>query len=300
MQIAAATLLPPLRPRATMYGTSSRRMISLLSTTLTKPTGTPMISAGRSAPAAICSWMEMSAVGALPIAKMQGFGRRAARNLSGMKNRQPLGDLFVKADFTLSEYDQAIIRDELNVKRMAFSDDLKVEYQLKPQLKTVGPKFGKLVGGIRDALASLDGAAAVQELNENGMLRLTVNGEDVELIREDLLIEIAQSEGFVTQADQGVTVMLSTALTPELIEEGFVRELISKIQTMRKEAGFEVMDHIRLYAEGNDAIAGILSKNEEEIRGEVLAEEVACGSLAGYTKEWDINGETVTLGVEKV
>ncbi|MBR2560512.1 MAG: isoleucine--tRNA ligase [Eubacterium sp.] len=224
---------------------------------------------------------------------------RSARNLSGMKNRQPLANMFVKADFTLSDFYQEIILDELNIKHMAFSEDLKVEYALKPQLKTVGPKFGKLVGGIRNALASLDGAAAVQELNETGAVHLDINGEKVELGREDLLIEIAQSEGFVTQADQGVTVMLDTTLTPELIEEGFVRELVSKIQTMRKEAGFEVMDRIIVYSQGNEKIADILENNVDEISHDVLADEIRIGETGGYSKEWNINSEKVTLGVEK-
>ena len=224
---------------------------------------------------------------------------RAARNNSGMKNRQPLSKMFVKADFTLSEFYCEIIEDELNIKSLEFSDDLQVEYSVKPQLKTVGPKFGKLVGAIRNALGSADGAALVKELNENGSVHLELNGENVDLGREDLLIEIAQSEGFVTQADQGVTVMLDTSLTPELVEEGFVRELVSKIQTMRKEAGFEVMDRIRVYAQGNEKIGMILENNADEISGDVLADEIRIGEQAGYTKEWNINGEKVTLGVEK-
>ena len=224
---------------------------------------------------------------------------RSARNLSGMKNRQPLANMFVKADFTLSKFYQEIILDELNIKNMSFTDDLRVEYSLKPQLKTVGPKFGKLVGAIRGALAGLDGADAVQELNETGAVHLNINGEEVALGREDLLIEIAQSEGFVTQADQGVTVMLDTTLTPELIEEGFVRELVSKIQTMRKEAGFEVMDRITVYAQGNEKIADILENNADEISHDVLADEIRIGETDGYSKEWNINSEKVMLGVKK-
>ena len=224
---------------------------------------------------------------------------RAARNISGLKNRQPLSRMLVKADFVLSEYFLQIIRDELNVKAVEFRDDIQVQYSIKPQLKTVGPKFGKLVGGIRKALAEIDGAAAVSELQREGVLTLTADGQKVELTREDLLIDIAQSEGFVTAADQGVTVMLDTSLTPELIEEGFAAELISKIQTMRKEAGFEVTDRIRVYAEGNDKIADILQRNRDRIAKVVLADDLISGRTAGYVKEWNINSEKVTLGVER-
>ena len=225
---------------------------------------------------------------------------RAARNISGMKNRQPLAKMYVKADFVLSDFYCEIIEDELNIKSLEFSEDLQVEYSVKPQLKTVGPKYGKLVGAIRNALSQTDGAALVRELNENGSVHLDLNGETADLGREDLLIEIAQSEGFVTQADQGVTVMLDTSLTPELVEEGFVRELVSKIQTMRKEAGFEVMDRIRVFAQGNEKIAMVLENNADEISHDVLADEIRIGETAGYSKEWNINGEKVTMGVEKV
>ena len=224
---------------------------------------------------------------------------RAARNASGIKNRQPVARMFVKADFTLSNFYTEIIEDELNVRSVEFSDDIRVEYSIKPQLKTVGPKFGKLVGGIRNALAGLDGADAVERLNADGELVIEVNGQSVSLTREDLLIEIAQSEGFVTQADQGVTVMLDTRLTPELVEEGFVAELISKIQTMRKEAGFEVMDRIKVSARGNDRIAKILQDNREKIASVVLADDIVIGETMGYTKSWKINAEEVELGVEK-
>ena len=225
---------------------------------------------------------------------------RAARNTSGLKNRQPLSRMLVKADFSLSDYYLQIILDELNVKTIEFKEDIKVQYSIKPQLKTVGPKFGKLVGAIRKALSEIDGAEAVSELAREGVLTLKAIGEQVQLAREDLLIDIAQSEGFVTAADQGVTVMLDTALTPELIEEGFAAELISKIQTMRKEAGFEVTDRIRVYAAGNDRIGEILQANRERISGVVLADDILYGSVSGYTKEWNINSENVTLGVEKV
>jgi isoleucyl-tRNA synthetase len=224
---------------------------------------------------------------------------RAARNASAIKNRQPLAKMYVKADFVLDSFYTEIVTDELNVKALEFAEDLKVEYSIKPQLKTVGPKFGKLVGGIRQALGALDGAAAVAELNANGVIAIDVNGEKVELAREDLLIETAQTEGFVTQADQGVTVMLDTELTPELVEEGFVAELISKIQTMRKEAGFEVMDRIKVYAQDNEKIASVLTANKEKIAGIVLADDIVIGESTGYVKEWKINSEKVVLGVEK-
>ena len=225
---------------------------------------------------------------------------RAARNLSGMKNRQPLSRMLVKAEFGLSEYDREIILDELNIKALEFSDDLRVDYSLKPQLKTVGPKFGKQVGAIRSALAQANGAETVEELRKTGSITLQIDGGEVSLGREDLLIEIAQTEGFVTEADQGVTVMLDTSLSPELIEEGFVRELVSKIQTMRKEAGFEVTDRIRLFAQGNATIGKILRDNETQIRREVLADEVLIDEIGGYSKEWSINAEKVSLGVEKM
>ena len=225
---------------------------------------------------------------------------RAARNLSGMKNRQPLSRMLVKAEFGLSDYDREIILDELNIKALEFSDDLRVDYSLKPQLKTVGPKFGKQVGAIRSALAQANGAETVEELRKTGSITLQIDGGEVSLGREDLLIEIAQTEGFVTEADQGVTVMLDTSLSPELIEEGFVRELVSKIQTMRKEAGFEVTDRIRLFAQGNATIGRILRDNETQIRREVLADEVLIDEIGGYSKEWSINAEKVSLGVEKM
>lgn len=224
---------------------------------------------------------------------------RAARNASNIKNRQPVARMYVKAGFRLSEADIAIVEDELNVKSVEFSDDIKVEYSLKPQLKTVGPKYGKLVGAIRKALSEMDGAAAVAELSSEGSLSVNAGGTPVSMTRDELLIEIAQVDGFVTQADQGVTVMMDTTLTPDLIEEGFVRELISKIQTMRKEAGFEVMDRITLYAEGNDRITEILGANKDQICREVLADGVVFGETDGYVKDWKINSEDVTLGVRK-
>ena len=225
---------------------------------------------------------------------------RAARNASNIKNRQPLSKMYVKTDTALDDFYTEIVRDELNVGSVEYKNDLRVEYSLKPQLKTVGPKFGKLVGGIRKALAEADGADAVAELNENGSLVLDVDGQQVTLGKEDLLIDIAQTEGYATQSDGTVTVMLDTTLTPELVEQGFVAELISKIQTMRKDAGFEVMDRIRVYETGNDRIADILRRNDERIRKVVLADEIVIGEVKGSVKEWKINSEDVTLGVEKL
>ena len=188
--------------------------------------------------------------------------------------------MFVKAPFDLPEYFADIVKEELNVKEVKFTDDVRsfTSYSFKPQLKTVGPKYGKLLGGIRQALPALDGNAAMDELKANGSLKLDINGSEVVLLEEDLLIETAQTEGHVSMQEGEITVVLDTNLTPELIEEGFVRELISKIQTMRKEAGFEVMDKITVYAQGNDRIAGILSAHEADICQEVLAEGVVIGS----------------------
>ena len=226
---------------------------------------------------------------------------RAARNTAAIKNRQPIGRMFVKAENELSEFYQEIIEEELNVKKVEFTDDVRAftSYSFKPQLKTVGPKYGKQLGNIKNALANLDGNAAMDTLNETGKLTFNFDGTEVELTKDDLLIDTAQMEGFVSEGDNTVTVVLDTNLTPELIEEGLVREIISKIQTMRKEAGFEVMNHIALYASGNERIAQILEKYGDEIREDVLADSILEGQTGGYTKEWNINGETVTLGVEK-
>ncbi len=227
---------------------------------------------------------------------------RACRNTANIKNRQPIGQMFVKAPLALPDYFAEIVRDELNVKKVTFTEDVRnfTTYTFKPQLKTVGPKYGKLLGGIRQALSELDGNAAMDELKEKGALTLNINGSEAVLSEEDLLIETAQMEGYVSEQDNEVTVVLDTNLTPELVEEGLVRELLSKIQTMRKEAGFEVMDQIRLYAQGNDRIAGILNQYGDQIRTDVLAMEIVVGQTAGYVKEWNINGEKVTLGVEKI
>ena len=226
---------------------------------------------------------------------------RACRNASNIKNRQPIGQMFVKADFGLSEFYQEIVADELNVKNIKFTDDVRdfTSYSFKPQLKTVGPKYGKMLGGIKTALNDIDGNAAMDELNATGVLKLDVNGQEIELFKEDLLIDTAQIEGYESVNDNGITVVLDTNLTPELLEEGFVREIISKIQTMRKEAGFEVMDKINIYVDKNDKVIEILQRNKEEITSEVLANEVIFGKINGYCKEWNINGENVELGVEK-
>ena len=226
---------------------------------------------------------------------------RAARNESGIKNRQPIARMMVKAPYEIPEFYQEIITEELNIKKVEMTDDADsfISYTFKPQLKTVGPKFGKLVGGIRKALTEIDGSAAMKELNEEGTLTLDINGVSVVLSRDDLLIDMAQSEGFETQSDGKVTVVLDKKLTPELIEEGFVRELISKIQTMRKEAGFEVMDRIRLYVSGNEKLEKIIRDNSGTIGRDVLADDFTIGGTGGYTKDWKINGEPVTLGVEK-
>ena len=226
---------------------------------------------------------------------------RACRNTANIKNRQPIANMFVKAPKELPEYFADIIRDELNSKKVTFTQDVKdfTSYSFKPQLKTVGPKYGKLLGGIKQALSALDGNQAMDELKDKGSLTLDINGSEVVLYETDLLIDTAQIEGYVSEQDNDITVVLDTNLTPELIEEGFVRELISKVQTMRKEAGFEVMDRIRLYAADNEKILTVLKDHMDEIKDEVLADEIVLGSIAGYEKEWSINGESVRLGVEK-
>ena len=227
---------------------------------------------------------------------------RAARNAANVKNRQPIANMYVKAPKVLSEYFTDIIRDELNSKQVTFTDEVDgfVSYTFKPQLKTVGPKYGKLLGAIRQQLSALDGQAAMKELKETGALRLDIAGDtDVVLTSDDLLIETAQSEDYVTEQDNDVTVVLEIKLTPELIEEGFVNELISKVQTMRKEADFQVMDRIVVYAKGNEKIEQILSAHKEEIESAVLANDIVLGSTSGYEKDWSINGEKVAMAVEK-
>ena len=226
---------------------------------------------------------------------------RACRNSANIKNRQPIGQMFVKAPEKLSGFYIDIIADELNVKKVTFSDDVSAytSYQFKPQLRTVGPKYGKYLKQIQAALAGLDGNKAMAELKADGVLKLDSVSDEVVLSEEDLLITMTQMEGYVSENDNTVTVVLDTNLTPELIEEGFVRELISKIQTMRKEAGFEVMDHIAVSYIADEKVTGIFAKYGEEIKSEVLADAISSGDLKGYEKEWSINGESVQLAVEK-
>ena len=227
---------------------------------------------------------------------------RACRNTANIKNRQPIAAMYVKAPYELSEYFTAIIADELNVKEVKFTDNIEsfISYSFKPQLKTVGPKYGKLLNGIRKALSELDGNKAMAELRANGELKLDIDGNEVVLSEGDLLIETAQMEGYVTESDNDIAVVLDTNLTPELIEEGFVREIISKIQTMRKEAGFEVMDKIQVYVKDNKVIEDIMKAHAEEIQAEVLAEKLITDTTQGYVKSWNINSQEVTFGVEKV
>ena len=227
---------------------------------------------------------------------------RACRNEAAIKNRQPISRMYIKADFTLSEFYQEIIEDELNVKEVVFTDDVRdfTSYTFKPQLRTVGPKYGKQLGGIQKHLAALDGNAAMDELNADGALKFDVDGVAVELTKDDLLIDMAQKEGYVSQEDNKMTVVLDTNLTPELVEEGFVYEIISKIQTMRKESGFEVTDHIRVSINGNDRLSEIARKNKDAISGKVLADELTSGAEYAISKEWNINGENAVIAVERV
>ena len=226
---------------------------------------------------------------------------RACRNTANIKNRQPIGKMYVKAAFELSDFYKDIIADELNVKEVVFTDDVSAftSYSFKPQLRTVGPKYGKKLNAIRQYLGSVDGNAAMNELKTAGKLTFDADGDQVELLEEDLLIDAAQMPGYVSDTEYETTVVLDTNLTPELVEEGFVREIISKIQTMRKEAGFEVMDHIRVYFAQNDKIKTLVDSNNAEIKDEVLANEICFDTIKGYNKEWNINGETVVIGVEK-
>ncbi len=226
---------------------------------------------------------------------------RAARNTANIKNRQPLGKIYATAAKALDKDFCEIIEDELNVKSLEFVTDSSgyVSYSFKPQLKTLGPKYGKLLGAIRNHLASLDGSAAKKELDEKGAISFTVDGTEIALAVEDLLIETVQKEGYHAESGNGVTVVLDTNLTDELIEEGFVRELVSKIQTMRKDAGFEVMDTIKIYVSGNEKIEAIFNNNADGIKKDVLATDVIISAGGSYAKDWDINGEKVTMGVEK-
>ena len=227
---------------------------------------------------------------------------RACRNTANIKNRQPIAKMYVKASYELSEFYTSIIADELNVKGVEFTDNIEnfISYTFKPQLKTVGPKYGKLLGGIKAALSGLDGNKAMAELRSCGELKLDINGNEVVLSESDLLIDTAQMEGFVTESDNNLAVVLDTNLTEELIEEGFVREIISKVQTMRKEAGFEVMDKINVYVKDNSVIEDIMKTHADEIQSEVLAQSITMDTTKGYEKKWNINSEEVILAVEKV
>ncbi|MCI8993974.1 MAG: isoleucine--tRNA ligase [Eubacterium sp.] len=227
---------------------------------------------------------------------------RAARNAANIKNRQPIGSMYVKAPETLPEYYVAIVEEELNVKRVEWKEDVSgfTSYTFKPQLRTVGPKYGKVLGQIKKALAEIDGNAAMNELKETGCVSFADIGDGVKLEEEDLLVTMSQREGYMAEGDNEITVVLDINLTPELLEEGFVRELISKIQTMRKEAGFEVMDRIRVFYEAGEKISSIFTNNNDIICNEVLAESVDGETVRGYQKEWNINGEKVTLGVERI
>ena len=227
---------------------------------------------------------------------------RAARNASGMKNRQPIGEMFVKADSELNDFYKQIIEEELNVKKVTFKEDVSdfAGYTFKPQLRILGPKYGKQLGQISKALGSINGGAAKKQLDTEGVLTIALpDGSSIALAPEELLISTTEKAGFVSQEDHGVTVVLDTNLTPELIEEGFVREIISKVQTMRKEAGFEVTDHITLCEKGNEKIRAIMADNAEVIQRDVLADEILFEEEKGYSKEWNINGENVQLSVEK-
>lgn len=225
---------------------------------------------------------------------------RAARNASNIKNRQPVANLYVKADKELSEFFKEIVESELNAKAVTFKDDMEayLTYSFKPQFKVLGPKVGKQIGEIKAALAAVNGHTAKEELDKIGKLHLSLKSGEVDLLPEDVEVTMAQTEGFACQRYGGVTVALETTLTEELLEEGFVREIISKVQTMRKENGFEVTDHITVYMEGNEKLESIVKKNEDLLRKITLADTVVYGSTDGFKKEWNINGENVTIAVK--
>ena len=226
---------------------------------------------------------------------------RAARNTANIKNRQPIGTMFVKAEKALSDFYQEIIEEELNVKEVKFTDDVRefTTYTFKPQLKTVGPKYGKQLRGIKEYLANVDGNEAMDKLNAGENLVFDVNGTEVSLSLDDVLVEMSQKEGYMSEADNTVTVVLDCNLSEELVEEGFAAEIISKIQTMRKDSGFEVMDHIKVGIAGNDKLAAIVAKNEKAIADKVLADSIDKDATYANSKEWNVNGEKVTISVEK-
>ncbi len=227
---------------------------------------------------------------------------RAARNGANRKNRQPLSTMYIKLDNPLDECYLEIIRDELNIKNVSFTDNVDgfVSYKFKPQLRTVGPKFGKQLGEIRTALESLDGTKAKQQLNADGKLNLSLPSGDVELLTEDLIIESEQKDGFFALTDRGITVAIDTTLTEALVAEGIVREIVSKVQTMRKEAEFNVTDHINITVSGSKIAENIAVSRKADIVGDTLADSLTVTTPCGFVKEWDINGEKLTIGVEKI
>ena len=225
---------------------------------------------------------------------------RSARNTANIKNRQPIGTIYVKCDADLNDMYREIIAEELNVKKVVLTDDVEgfTDYNFKPQLRTLGKKYGKLIPKITAYLAGVNGSEFMAQL-KNGKAEFEIDGTPIELTLDDVLVSTAKKDGFVSESEYGVTVVLDTNLTPELIEEGFVREIVSKLQTMRKEAGFEVMDRIRVYCSGNDKLKDIIERNSDGIKGDVLADDIIFSATAGYDKEWNINVENVTLSVEK-
>ncbi len=227
---------------------------------------------------------------------------RACRNAAAIKNRQPLSTMFIKAPFQLGEYFDDVIREELNVKELIFTDDVRefTTYEFKPQLRTVGPKYGRLLNKIRETLKDLDGNAAMDELKQNGKLSFVLDGSDVELTEDDLLIEMMEKPGYVSENNGELTVVLDTNLTDDLIDEGFVREIISKIQQMRKEADFNVTDHIRITYKGSEKISRIFETYKEAVMSDTLGEEVLKGELKGFEKSWDINGESCDIALEVI
>ena len=227
---------------------------------------------------------------------------RACRNASGLKSRQPLNAIYVKASTELKEFYKDIIKTELNIKNVEFTDDVSgfASYSFKPQLKTLGRRFGKDINTVREILANIDGTKAMAELSQSGTVTIDVNGVSEALTEDDLLIETVKSDDYVTDTDGKITVVLETKLTDELIEEGFVRELVSKLQNMRKDSGFEVMDHINVYVSGNDKIADIFNRNDEYIKSQVLADDIVIGKAVSASAEMNINGEMVNIGVEKI
>jgi isoleucyl-tRNA synthetase len=227
---------------------------------------------------------------------------RACRNAASIKNRQPIAKMYVKAEGRPADSFVTVIAEELNVKAVEFTDSVRAftTYSFKPQLRTLGPKYGKYLGQIREKLTGLDGNAAMDELEATGELKLPLSDITAILTKDDLLIEMSKTEGFESLSSGKTTVILDKRLTPELIEEGNVREIISKIQTMRKDSGFEVMDRIKVAFLGNDTVADIATRNSKEIMADTLADEILTGTALTFAKEWNINGEKVTLSVEKV